>query len=209
MQKIVLSQIINELLYTLRNPETKPFDFRGHLEKLGEYLALQVLEELSTKETSIQTITGYSLSYPKITESPVLTTILRAGLPLCRGMERVFPHSEIGFFAMSRNEETLKAKMEYIALPDLKDRTVILSDVMLATGGSIIDAINVIQRLQPKKIFIICAIATPEGLASVLKHHPLTQIYSASVDLALNDKGFIIPGLGDAGDRCFGKKYRF
>lgn len=199
-------QALNQLVYELRNPRTDAAHFRQALEKIGEHLAYDVLEELGTAEVSLYTLTGSEVKHHLVNEEPVLVTILRAGLPLNAGVQRVFPNSAVGFLAMSRNEETLKAKVDYIALPDLKGKTVILCDTMLATGGSLLDAIKIIEPRGPQKIYIISAIAAKPGIERILKHNPDIKILAAAIDPVLNEKGYIVPGLGDAGDRSFGKK---
>lgn len=201
------TQALNELVYEIRNPATDSERFRQTLEKIGEHLAFNILEELNTKEVAIKTLTGTEAKHLLLDEVPVLVTILRAGLPLNAGVQKVFPHSEVGFLAMSRNEKTLKAQVDYIALPDLKDRSVIISDTMLATGGSLLDAIQIIEQRNPKQIFVIAAIASQPGLERIFKYNPAIKIFAAAIDPSLNEKGYIIPGLGDAGDRAYGRKY--
>lgn len=199
-------QALQQLVYEIRNPETDASHFRKALESIGEYLALQVLEDLHTTTSTIQTLTGADATHDLVDEIPVLVTILRAGLPLNLGVQKVFPQSEVGFFAMSRNEETLKARTEYLALPEIKGRTVILADTMLATGGSLLDAIHVLERLEPKQIFVITAIAAEPGINRILDHNPRIKIFAGTIDPMLNEKGYIVPGLGDAGDRSYGMK---
>lgn len=201
------NQMLGQLVYEIRNPETDPAHFRQALEKIGEYLALQVADECSAQEASIQTLTGVEAKHRLIDEVPVVVTILRAGLPLVTGIHKVFPNAPVGYIAMSRDEETLKAKVDYVALPEMKGRTVILADTMLATGGSLIDALQIMEPYEPKKIFIITAIAAEPGVKRLANSRPDIKIFSAVVDPALNEKGYIIPGLGDAGDRLYGKKY--
>lgn len=201
------SQALNQLVYEIRNPETDSAHFRKALETIGEYLALDVMEEMSTQERTVQTLTGTEAKHQLIDEMPVLVTILRAGLPLNAGVHKVFPNAEVGFLAMSRNEKTLKAKVEYVALPDLKNRSVVLSDTMLATGGSLLDAIRIVEQYGPKKIFVITAIASKPGIERIVQHNPNIKIFAAAIDPSLNDKGYIIPGLGDAGDRSYGEKH--
>lgn len=203
---VAQTQAIDQLVYEIRNPQTDAPHFRKALSKIGEYLALNVLEELNTKETGVETLTGKVATHRLLEESPVLVTILRAGLPLNDGVQRVFPHAEVGFIAMSRNEETLKAQVDYIGIPCLQDQCVILSDTMLGTGGSIIDAITILQHYKPKKIFVIAAVASVPGIARIKERYPEVKIFAAVTDPALNDKGYILPGLGDAGDRAYGKK---
>lgn len=199
-------QAINELVYEIRNPDTNAASFRQALEKIGEILAFDALEELSQKEVDIQTLTGSKATHFIVDEIPVLVTILRAGVPLNNGVHKVFPKAEVGFFAMSRNEETLKAELDYVALPDLKDKTVIISDTMIATGGSLLDAIAVVEKRGARKIFVIAAIASQEGVDRITQYNPFIRVFAAAVDPSLNEKGYIIPGLGDAGDRAYGKK---
>lgn len=200
-------QALNQLVYEIRHPETDAVHFRRALEKIGENLALDVLEELNTREISVQTLTGAEAKHSLLEENPVLVTILRAGLPLNTGIQKVFPNAEVGFLAMSRNEETLKADVGYIALPDLRGKAVLLSDTMLATGGSLLDAIQILERRGAKKIFVIAAIASKPGIERIVQRHPEIKIFSAAIDPLLNNKGYIIPGLGDAGDRAYGKKH--
>ncbi len=200
-------QALHQLVYEIRNPQTDQKHFRDALEKIGEYLALDILEELNSEEAEIETLTGAVAKHPLLAEKPALVTILRAGLPLNAGIHKIFPNSEVGFFAMSRDEETLKAKIDYISLPKLENRSVILSDTMLATGGSLLDAIQIIEQYHPKRIFVVAAIASEPGIARLLEYDPSIKIFAAAVDPMLNSKGYIIPGLGDAGDRSYGEKH--
>jgi uracil phosphoribosyltransferase len=203
------TQALHQLVYEIRDPKTDPSHFRQALEKIGEYLAFNVLEQLPTREASLQTLTGAEAKHPLVAEQPVLVTILRAGLPLNLGVQKVFPNAPVGFLAMSRNEETFKAKVDYVALPDLKDQCVIISDTMLATGGSLLDAIQIIQQRSPKKIYVITAIAAQPGIERIREYDPNIQIFAAAIDPYLNHKAYIVPGLGDAGDRAFGMKHIF
>lgn len=200
------SQALSHRVYELRDPKTQPAQFRQALESIGEYLALEILEELDTQEASIETLTGQEAKHTLANETPVLITILRGGMPLIGGAHKVFPQAEVGFLAMSRNEETLKAEVDYIAIPSIQNRTVILTDTMLATGGSLLDAIRIIEPHQPKRIFVLAAIAAQPGIDRLYAYRPDIKIFAATIDPALNDKGYIIPGLGDAGDRCYGPK---
>lgn len=200
-------QALTELVYEIRDPKTDATHFRKAIEKIGEILAQDVLEELSTKEVVVKTLTGTEAKHHLVDEIPVLVTILRAGVPLNTGVQKVFPNAEVGFLAMARNEQTLKADVDYIALPDIKDKTVLLTDTMLATGGSLIEAIQIIEKREPKRIIVIAAIASKPGIERIAKYDSSIKIFAAAVDPSLNEKGFIIPGLGDAGDRCYGEKH--
>lgn len=201
------NQALKQLVYEIRNPQTDAFHFRNALEKIGEYLAQNILDEMNTQQVTIRTLTGADATQALVNETPVLVTILRAGLPLNAGAQKVFPNSEVGFLGISRDEKTLKAKIDYIALPDLKNRSVILTDTMLATGGTLLDTIKIIEQQEPKKIFVLSAIASEPGIARITQHNPKIKILAAAIDPSLNEKGYIIPGLGDAGDRSYGSKY--
>jgi uracil phosphoribosyltransferase len=201
------TQALDQLVYEIRLPETNLAEFRQAVEKIGEYLALNVLEELSKKEVTIQTLLEEEALHSVVDETPVLVTILRAGLPLNAGVQKVFPNAEVGFLGMARDKDTLKAKVDYVSLPDLRGKSVIVSDTAVATGGSLLDAIQIIEQYEPKQIFVITALTCNQGIQRVLQHNPNIKIFAAAVDSSLNEKGYIIPGLGDAGDRSYGEKY--
>lgn len=198
--------MMDSLIYEIRDPQTHKKAFRESLEKIGELLAFEIKQTLSTYEASITTLTGHKATHNLIMENPVLVTILRAGLPLNNGVMKVFKEADVGFIAMARDELTLKSRTDYIAMPDVTNKVVILTDTMLATGGSLIDAITLIKGKSPSKIYIIAAIASQPGVDRIMKAHPDVHILAACIDPALNEKGYIIPGLGDAGDRAYGKK---
>jgi uracil phosphoribosyltransferase len=197
---------LDRWVYEIRDPQTNAEKFRQALTKIGEYLGYEALSELPKNQVEIQTLTGATATHNLCSEDPVLVTILRAGIPLCDGVHKVFPNAEVGFIAMSRNEETLKAKIGYIALPEIKGKNVILVDTMIATGGSMLDAIKIVEQQAPKKIIVIGAIAAEYGIAQILNHNADIKVIAAAVDSKLNEKGYIVPGLGDAGDRAYGKK---
>ena len=196
----------SQLVYQIRDPNTDPAHFRGALMKIGEYLALDILEQLRVKDVQIQTLTQGTATHSLLEEQPVIVTILRAGLPLCQGVQTVFPNAEVGFIAMARNEKTLQAKVDYVALPQLKNKVVILADTMIASGGSILDALKIIEAKGPTRIFVLGAIASQSGLKRITQAYPSVQCKVAAIDPILNDKGYIVPGLGDAGDRSYGLK---
>jgi uracil phosphoribosyltransferase len=202
----VTTPALQRLIYEIRDPKTEAEKFRDNLTKIGEYLAFEALSEIPTKQIQVETLTGATAVHELCSEEPVLITILRAGLPLCAGVQKVFPKSEVGFIAMSRNEETLKAKVEYIALPEIKDKTVIIVDTMIATAGSMLDAIKIVEERKPKKMIVIGAMASSFGISAILTHNENIIIFAGAIDPQLNEKGYIVPGLGDAGDRSFGKK---
>lgn len=193
-------------LYILRDPSTDRKQFRSSMKKVGEYLALEMSKDLVTKQANMKTVLGVEAEHHLVNEDIVLVTILRAGLPLLDGFLKVFPDAEVGFFAMARDEETLKAKVDYIGLPPMEGKTVILVDPMIATGGSMLDAIYVIEPFNPKRIIAAGAFVTEYGMSRVHEHNPNVTFYNGVIDPVLNDVGYIVPGLGDAGDRAFGNK---
>jgi uracil phosphoribosyltransferase len=199
--------VLSHLVHDIRDPNTDKKHFRDALEKIGEYLALEVLQDLHTKKVEIETLTGAKAVHVLCDEDPVLITILRGGVPMLVGMQQVFSNSEAGFLGMARNEETLQADISYIGIPHVKDKCVIIADTMLATGGSMLDAIKIIEKQSPKQIILVCAIAAKKGIARVLDYNPNIKIYAAVTDPKLNEKGYIVPGLGDAGDRSYGIKH--
>ena len=197
---------LSHLVHEIRDPNTDPKHFRAALEKIGEYLALEVLQDLNSTKVEIQTLTGGKAVHVLCDEDPVLITILRGGVPMLIGMQEIFPNSEAGFIGMARNEETLQADVSYIGIPEVKNKCVIIADTMLATGGSMLDAIKIVEKQGPRQIILVCAIAAKDGIGRILDSNPKIKIYAAAIDPKLNEKGYIIPGLGDAGDRCYGQK---
>ena len=203
---VFANPILESLVYKIRDPQTNKEEFRKHLKKIGEYIAYDVAEDLNTKKQNIETVMQQDAEHNLVDEEIVLLTILRAGLPLFNGVFKVFPEAEAGFFAMQRNEKTLIASIDYVALPPLENKTVIIADTMLATAGSILNAVKIVEKRNPKQIIVICAIAAKDGIEAVLEHNKDIKIYPAYVDPVLNEVGYIVPGLGDAGDRCYGNK---
>ncbi len=199
---------INQLLYEIRKPETGPKEFRESLEKIGEYLAFEVSNGLSTETAEVATLTGGVASHSLCSETPVLVTLLRAGVPLCAGVQKIFPDSPVGFIGIARNEETLLPEHSYVSLPEIQGKTVVIIDTMLATGGSFLSAIDIVKPYRPARIILIAAIAAEPGIANIRNLYPDIEIHTAGIDPALNQKGYIVPGLGDAGDRSYGEKMK-
>lgn len=197
---------VNGLVHSIRDPNTGMKKFRKSVEKIGEYMAIEVMQDLLTKDEVVKTLTGADATDRVCSEDPVLITILRAGIPLLHGMQKVFSSSEVGFLGIARNEETLLPFVSYIGIPEIKDKTVIIADTMLATAGSFLATIKILEQHQPKEIIVVCAIAAIQGIENLRKHNPSIKVYSAAIDPQLNEKGYIVPGLGDAGDRSYGKK---
>ncbi len=202
------AEVLNNSLYLhhhiarIRHQETGRAGFRESLSKIGEYLAITAMEELEKVEVDVQTPLG-TASHLSYKEEPVLVTILRAGMPLLEGVQKVFPHAEVGFFAMARDEETFVPFVSYIGVPDVKDKSVFIIDTMVGTAGSVNSAIDYLKQQGAKNITFLCVMITQEGFDNIA---PEVKVIAAAVDPILNEKKYIVPGLGDAGDRSYGQK---
>lgn len=203
--------LANQFLFELRDAaiQRDRMRFRKNLERLAEILAYELSKALKYEKAVAQSPLGPSTTQI-LHEQPVLLTILRAGLPFFQGFMNFFDRADAGFIGAFRKEddEHLTIKLEYLATPSLKDRTVILIDPMLATGRSIIDSVNAIMRNgKPAHIHIACLVAAPEGIKYLEENLKLPySIWACAVDEKLNAQFYIVPGLGDAGDLSFGDK---
>ena len=182
--------------------------FRASVERLGEIMATEISKKLEYETITVHTPLGQKQHY-KLKQQPILITVLRAGLPYFNGFQRIFDEADCGFIGAYRQEGTeIKIKVDYVASPSLDGRDVILIDPMLATGKSLVDAVAQLKKKGAiKKLFIAALISAPEGIAHLEKElGKETPIYVYSIDDKLNDKSYIVPGLGDAGDLSFGEK---
>ena len=191
----------------LRQKDTPNKEFRELVEEITMLMCFESLRDLPMEdveiETPIQKTTQKVIKGKKLAIVP----ILRAGLGMVNGLLRLVPSAKVGHIGMYRDEETLEPHEYYCKLPDdISNRLIVVVDPMLATGGSAIDAIEQIKSYGGKNIKFLCLIAAPEGVEALTKAHPDVQIYCANIDERLNEKGYIVPGLGDAGDRIFGTK---
>ncbi len=205
MQNIieVNNPVVKNIVSHLRDINTRGFQFRKYIKEIGKLLLFEALknEEMINKNIDIWIGGG---EFPFLDEENiVITTILRAGLPMQEGILEILQNSPAGFLAMKRDEETLKIHTYYVRLPNIKDKTVILADPMVATGGSLDTALNILKEKKPKKIISLNVIGAPEGLKRISTNHPDVNVYIAQIDEKLNKDGYIIPGLGDAGDRAY------
>lgn len=183
--------------------------FRRNLERIGELAAIEISKELEFTERDVQTPLGIS-TCKVLMEQPVLATILRAGLPLHQGLLNIFDQADNAFISAYRKHQadgSFEISMEYIASPELDGRTLIISDPMLATGASLVKTIQFLREDgKAKKIHIVVAIACSVGIEYVLRTEPSVTIWCGAIDEELTAKGYIVPGLGDAGDLAFGTK---
>jgi len=206
------NSVLNQFLVEIRdkNIQKDRLKFRINLERIGEILAYEMSKSLNFGIQSIDTPLGKH-EKPVIKNNIVIASILRAGLPMHNGVSRIFDRVDNAFISAYRTKDTngdFKIEVEYCATPDLSSKDLILVDPMLATGYSIVEVYKSLNRkFKPSSLHILCAIAAKPGIAYLEKHLKQdTQLWVADIDQALNDKAYIIPGLGDAGDLAFGPK---
>lgn len=200
--------LIRVKLSILRNETTKTKEFRENLDEIASLMAYEVFKDVETYESEdlMRTPTGVEMPKTKLVSKIILAPILRAGIGMVDGVRNMIPTARIGHIGMYRNEETLEPVEYYFKLPVVENPLVVVVDPMLATGGSAIAAISAIKKRGYQNIRLMCLVGAPEGVKTVEEAHPDVPIYLASLDEKLNDKGYILPGLGDAGDRIFGTK---
>jgi uracil phosphoribosyltransferase len=191
----------------MRKKDTPSFLFRQLLNEISQLLTFEVCRDLKTEpvtiETPLETMEGQKLAGKKL----CLVSILRAGNGLLDGMLEVIPSARVGHIGLYRDHDTLRPVEYYLKLPEaIEDRLTLVVDPMLATGYSAIAAVDRLKKAGAKQIKFICLLAAPEGIDAFFEHHPDVPIYTASIDRQLNDLGYIMPGLGDAGDRIYGTK---
>lgn len=199
--------LIKHKVSILRDKKTGMKEFRELVEEITTMMTYESMRDVQLKAVQVETPLEVTTQYRVPEESIAIVPILRAGLGMVNGVHKVFPTARVGHIGMYRDEETLEPQEYYCKLPDgIENKTVFLVDPMLATGGSAIDAITIVKRSNPKSIKFLCIIAAPEGLKALSEAHPDVHIYCAAVDEKLNEDCYILPGLGDAGDRIFGTK---
>jgi uracil phosphoribosyltransferase len=196
--------LVAHKLWFLRNQETKPKKFREIVRELASLLTYEATMDLLTLDTEVQTPMG--IAKAKVLEEKIgLVPILRAGLGMVEGVWELMPSAEVWHIGIYRDENTLKPVEYYNKLPIAPTVSMcLILDPMLATGGSAVATVNVLKRWGVSKIKFVGLIGAPEGIAAMQKHHPDVPIHLAAIDDHLNDIGYIVPGLGDAGDRQFG-----
>ena len=208
MYTVVKHPLIDVKLSIMRDENTKSKEFRESLNEIASFMCFEVFKDLETYDSdeTYNTPTGITMHRKKLKDKIIIAPILRAGIGLCDGIKNMVPTARIGHIGMYRNEETLKPVEYYFKLPVVTNPLVVIVDPMLATGGSAIAAIDACKKRGYSNIRLMCLVGVPEGIKAVEEAHPDVHVYLAAVDEKLNDKGYIIPGLGDAGDRIFGTK---
>jgi uracil phosphoribosyltransferase len=188
----------------LRDRTTKPATFRTLAYQLSLLLAIEATSELETEEKTIETplekTSGRILDHQPL----VVVPILRAGLGMVQPFTDIFPDVSVGYVGLERDHETARPRSYYCKLPPLAGRHVFVVDPMLATGGSAVQALTVVKQHGATDVRLLCIVSAPEGVAEVEKHHPGTTIHTAALDRGLDARRYILPGLGDFGDRLYG-----
>ncbi|MBM7551770.1 uracil phosphoribosyltransferase [Thalassobacillus pellis] len=200
--------LIQHKLTYIRKNSTGTKDFRELVDEVAALMAFEITRDLPVEEVEIDTPVVSGAKAKVLTGKKIgLVPILRAGLGMVDGMLQLIPAAKVGHVGLYRDPETLKPVEYYVKLPsDIEERELIVLDPMLATGGSANAAIDSLKNRGARQIRLMCIVAAPEGVEAVQKAHPDVDIYLAALDEKLNDKGYIVPGLGDAGDRLFGTK---
>ena len=203
---IIDHPLVLHKLSIMRDKETSTMKFRELLQEIAMLMGYEITRDFPLTFEEIETPL-MSMRAPKIAgKKVVIVPILRAGLGMVEGLTRLMPSARIGHIGLYRDEETCQPVFYYYKMPEGKERMVLLTDPMLATGGSACDAISRLKADGYTQIRLVCLVASPQGVAKVQELHPDVDIYLASLDEGLNEKNYILPGLGDAGDRIFGTK---
>ena len=200
--------LIRHKIAILRNENTSMKEFRELVEEITTLMTYEALKEgVPTEETVVKTPLETCSQQIVKDDAIAIVPILRAGLGMVNGVHVLFPLAKVGHLGMFRNEETLQPELYYCKLPEgIEDKLVLVIDPMLATGGSACDALELLKKRGCKNIKFMSIIGAPEGVSRVAEAHPDVKIYVSTLDRCLNEHGYILPGLGDAGDRLFGTK---
>lgn len=205
--KIIDHPLVQHKLAMLRNKETGHKDFRELANEIAMLMLYEATSDLELKETTVMTPICETKARVLAGEGIAIVPILRAGLGMVDGMLRLIPNAKVGHIGLYRNEKTLESVEYYCKLPtDIAQRSVIVPEPMLATGGSCLHAIALLKKHGAKKIKLMCLVCSNAGLDKIFNEHPDVEIYTVAIDEALDENSYIKPGLGDAGDRLFGTK---
>ncbi|KRK10796.1 uracil phosphoribosyltransferase [Ligilactobacillus pobuzihii E100301 = KCTC 13174] len=199
--------LIQHKLTIIRNEHCGTREFRQVVNEIAELMAYEVSRDMPLEDVEVQTPVQVTTAKQLAGKKVVIVPILRAGLGMVDGILELIPAAKVGHVGMYRDEETLQPHEYFVKMPeDLENREMIVVDPMLATGGSAIMAVDALKKRGAKTIKFVCLVAAPEGVKALREAHPDIDVYSAALDDHLNEDGYIVPGLGDAGDRLFGTK---
>lgn len=205
--QVVKHPLIQHKLSILRRGDVSTKEFRELVDEIGMLMAYEVSRDLPVQDVEIDTPVAHMTAQELAGKKLAVVPILRAGIGMVDGILKLIPAARVGHIGMYRDEETFKPVEYLVKLPtDIADRQIFLVDPMLATGGSAILAIDSLKKRNANNIKFVCLVAAPEGVKAVQEAHPDIDIYVAALDDHLNEHGYIVPGLGDAGDRLFGTK---
>ncbi len=206
MLKVLNHPLITHKLTQMRKASTGTKDFRENLDEIAGLMAYEITRDLPTQSIEIDTPVAPCVT-EELAKEIVLVPILRAGLGMVNGIRALVPTAKIGHIGLYRDEKTLEPHEYFAKFPsNMPEAVVMVLDPMLATGGSASAAITMLKKRNAKLIKLVCLVGAPEGVARIQKDHPDVDIYLAALDEKLNEHGYIVPGLGDAGDRIFGTK---
>lgn len=206
MLNILKHPLLTHKLAFLRRKDTGTKDFRETLEEIAGLMAYEITRDLPVRNITVETPIA-KCETQELAMDVVLAPVLRAGLGMVNGISHLIPGAKIGHIGMYRDHVTLQPISYYSKFPDnLPEAVVMVLDPMLATGGSSSDAISILKKHGAKMIKLVCVVGAPEGIERIRKDHPDVRIYLAGVDEKLDERGYIVPGLGDAGDRLFGTR---
>ena len=206
MVTVLNHPLITHKLAIMRDEKTCTKDFSQQLDEIASLMAYEVSRDLPVKDVEVKTPMAVCKTQ-MLAKDVILVPILRAGMGMTQGIRNLIRTAKVGFIVLYRNEETLEPVEYFAKFPkNLDDAIVMVLDPMLATGGSSSAALDMIKKRGAKNIKLVCLVGAPEGVKYVEEHHPDVDIYLAALDEKLNDIGYIVPGLGDAGDRIFGTK---
>ncbi len=204
---VVDHPLVQHKLTLMRHKDTSTASFRALLQEISLLLAYEAMRDLKVRDETIETPMMETVAPVLDGKKLVLVAILRAGQGILDGMLQLVPSARVGHIGLYRDPKTLAAVEYYYKVPNqLADRDVIVCDPMLATGNSAVAALNRIKKSKPGSLRFVCLLACPEGLANLREHHPDVHVFTAAVDEKLDEHGYILPGLGDAGDRLFGTR---
>ena len=202
---IMKHPLIKHKITVMRKKDTGTYEFRALVNEVAMLMAFEALRDLETEDVEVETPLEKTMAPVISGKKLALVPILRAGLGMTNGVLELVPAAKVGHIGLSRDPITHEPHAYYCNLPDrLEERIIVITDPMLATGGSAIDAVKFIKEQGGKNIKFMCIIAAPEGLSKLSETHPDIQIYVGALDRELNENAYICPGLGDAGDRIFG-----
>jgi len=200
---VIKHPLIEHKLSILRDEKTDPFHFRLLVDEISYLMLFEATRDLPLRDISVKTPVAMAQA-KKLDTKLMICPILRAALGMLNSVFKLIPDASVGFLGFQRNEKTLEAEFFYAKLPvDHKERTAIIIDPMFATGGTAIDAVNFLKDKGVQDIRFLSLVSAPEGLKKFSSIHPDVKVYTACIDDGLNEKGYIVPGLGDAGDRVF------